>query len=68
MVQAQVDLNDAIYKWSVDAGQYIIDLQRINAKYDFNKSSRSLPRGRSHLIPSQERSLLGLEWLMTLFI
>src|SRR5882672_2038557 len=46
MVQAQVDLNDAIYKWSVDAGQYIIDLQRINAKYDFNKSVTQLTQGK----------------------
>jgi hypothetical protein len=46
MVQAQVDLNDAIYKWSLDSEQFIIDLQRINAKYDFNKQIIQLTQGQ----------------------
>jgi hypothetical protein len=46
MVQAQVDLNDAIYKWALADEQYIIDLQRINAKYDLNKNMTQLTQGQ----------------------
>jgi hypothetical protein len=46
MVQAQADLTAAVYNWSVVAGKYIIDLQRINAKYDFNKSVMQLTQGQ----------------------
>jgi hypothetical protein len=45
MVQAQVDLNDAIYKWSLAGEQFIIDLQRINAKYDLYKQITLLTQG-----------------------
>ncbi len=46
MLQAQADLNTAIYNWSAASAQYIIDLQNFNAKYDWNASILGLTEGQ----------------------
>ena len=46
MIQSQAELNSAIYDWSAASGQYIIDLQTVNAKYDNNKTIQDLMKGQ----------------------